>query len=199
MIKTAKRVYDLHITVNRDVLDTDRIVSPWKVLYILNVQGEPHCIVSRKYIGPSPADEISDMVLSLENRGSPVLRTKIERHIDGLDLDDIEKTAIIEVHYKYRQRGIFEVNQEQVDELNVKKIALSFSETSRRLIVSARFDGLASYLKSRAPDKLPDFLEEEEREVVVYDDNRQLDSFWPIRNSFDPKLDFNEFPIWAIR
>ena len=198
-------VYDLHITVDPETLDRQRIAHPWKVLDILNVQGLPHCIISRKYVGDPPHDELDNIVRKLEVWGAGVQRKKIEFHFrntaDAMFAAMFFHDApeIIEVHYKYKQRGVFAVSAEQVEELNRMKLALSFNVATERVIVSARFAGLDAYKMGREGDELPPFLEEEEREIIIFDTNNGMDSFWPMRTVSDPRLVFGDFPPWILR
>lgn len=204
MAHLAPNTYDLHITIDSARSKGLNISGPWKILDIHNVQGAPHCIVSRKYIGDDPYSKLHLMAGMLGLVGASVQRKKIEFHFQNpTDFMQVPRHGlsggIIEVHYKFRRSGVFSVGEEQVTELTRKKLALSFNMATERVIVSARFNCLATFLEMKASDELPDFLKEEEREVVVSDTNNSLDSFWPLRLMGDGELKFTDFPEWIPR
>lgn len=193
-----RSVFDLHITVDSSTLDRSRIRDPWRILDIKNVQGPPHCIVSMKYSGRTPQEELCGMVEALGRSGANIQREKIELHFhDHAVLGPLN--GVVEIHYKYADRGIFAVTSEQIAELNGKKLAFSFNAATGRRIISARFENIAAYRHGKTPNILPPFLAEEEREVVVADTNAMLDAFWPMRIAADPPLAFSDFPQWVLR
>ena len=53
--------YDLHITVDPNTFKRSSIKKPWQIHDIRNVQGVPHLIVSQKYFGKFPQDELEEM------------------------------------------------------------------------------------------------------------------------------------------
>ncbi len=193
-----EKVYDLHITVDPRTFDPACLGNRWRMLDIQNVQGMPHFIASKKHIGLNPENELERMASRFERNGVRVLRRKIE--LTFIAFADARKAGvpdgIVEVHYKYSRRGAFSVSEAERAELDRKKIALSFNASSGRVIVSARFANLAVYEKCGTKAALPPFLEDEEREVVVKDDNNALDSFWPLRTLKDGKLEFSDFSRW---
>lgn len=192
-------IYDLHITVNPDTFDKFVIREPWQIHDIRNVQGAPHLIISQKYIGESPHNELENIAQELERFGAEILRKKIELHFNEYhDIQNVQTDiGIIEIHYKYRKPGVFGVTKEQIDELNKKKVALSFNVSKMRPIISVRFQNKEMYLVGKADKRLPEYLEQEELEIVIFDSNNQLDSFWPMRTTADEKLSFDLFPKWA--
>ena len=195
-------VWDLHVTIDPDTFKSSFVAHPWQVHDIHNVQGMPHLIVSQKYTGNSPYPELKRMAGELACRGVGIWRMKTELHFrDPADVRHIrEAVGIIEVHFKYRQRGAFPVSPMQVEELNHAKFALSFNRTTQRPIVSVRFADLATYeRKGFHKESLPDHIEDEEREIVVVDTNPNLDSFWPLRTLAEEKLKFSAFPLWVLR
>ncbi len=197
-----QKIYDLHITVDPRTFDSLQVKPPWQVHDIENVQGIPHLIVSQKYSGHSPHREIRRMAQKLRSFGVAILRKKIELHFR--DICEVPRTlravGIIEVHYKYRQRGTFSVNPQWINELNLKKFALSFNRTARRPIISLRWNSHEAYEQGKMKGALlPFFIEEEERELVVMDSNRELDSFWPLRTADDEPPTFRDFPHYISR
>ena len=192
-------IYDLHITVNPDRFDKAFVESRWKIHDIRNVQGIQHLIISQKYIGPFPLDELKKMADKLQENSALVLREKIELHFDDYITLESETNAdkVIEIHYKLKKRGVFGVTGEQISELNKIGIALSFNMSTARRIISVRFKNRNAYLNFRADGRLPSCLEEEERELVIFDTNNGMDSFWPIRTMEDEKFSFDLFPQWA--
>lgn len=204
MANASGPVYDLHITIDPIGIKGLSVCAPWKILDIHNVQGAPHCIVSKKYIGDNPHSELDLMAGMLGLAGASVQRKKIEFHFQNpTDFMQVPKhglsRGIVEVHYKFGRTGAFPVSEEQIAELNRKKLALSFNMATERVIVSARFNCLATFLEMKASDELPPFLKEEEREVVVSDTDNSLDSFWPLRLMGDGELKFTDFPEWIPR
>ena len=193
-----EEVFNLHITVDPEKFEGIRLGTPWKVLNIQNVQGAPHCIVSCKYSGDSPMSTMRNMAQGLEKMGARVLREKIEFHFQ--DPSYARRSSwplgVVEIHYKYKRRGMFPVGIRRIEELDERKLALSFNEGSQRVILSARFANVNAYKMGGALGKLPAFLEDEEREIVVFDTNAKMDSFWPLRNEYDTALSFDSFPYW---
>ena len=199
MLKThTDRVYDLHITVNPDGFNPLFVKPPWQIHDIHNVQGAPHLIISQKYTGNFLYRELERMAEVLQTHGALIKRKKIELHFRDCAEARRARNAfgIIEVHYKCKQRGVFPVRKTQIQELNKKKLALSFNMATNRPIISARFSNLETYENGKASDALPVFLGEEEREIVIMDTNNELDSFWPLRTANDCRLVFSEFPQW---
>lgn len=195
------RTYDLHITVANDtnIEDLEEVVKSfnWKIHDIRNVQGTTadgsyrHIIVSQKYTGYHPLTEMNRMAREIANNGENVIRKKVELHFNGYESDvpsmyknspDNEIPGIIEVHYKCKKRGIFRFSENAIDYLNQQKLALSFNARTSRPIISQRYDSLDTFvMKGISPDiSLPKYLEEVEREVVIFDSNNSLDSFWPM-------------------
>lgn len=186
--------YDLHLTVDPRTFNAAAMGPLWKLHDIQNVQGIPHLIVSQKYTGHDFYGELQQMADKLEKNGVYILRRKIELHFSG---EDTNAEGIVEIHYKCRNRGVFFVPEEHIGELNRKKLAFSFNMSTARQIVSARFLNLNAWRKGKASDPLPDWIEEEEREIVIMDTNQSLDSFWPMRTGSDEKLSFASFPLWV--
>ncbi len=195
-------IYDLHITVSPDSLNFFSIDFPWQVHEICNVQGLPHYIISLKHVGSFPHEELKKMADALRSHKVCIVREKIERHFPSSfqRVADIGSDGVIEVHYKYAKKGIFQVTEAQIAELNKKKLALSFNVGTLRPIISVRFSDSETYLKKGVQHKpLPPYLLEEEREVVTFDTNSTLDSFWPMRAMSDKKFSFSDFPAWLMR
>ena len=138
--------------------------------------------------------------MKLEKSSVKLLRKKTELHFDNYrDIQNLcSPVGTIEVHYKCRKRNIFQVAGEQIEELNKKKMALSFNASTKRPIVSFRFCDAKAYRKGKLNKPLPWFLSEEEREIVLFDTNQKLDSFWPMRTGVDKKLSPDLFPTWAV-
>lgn len=193
------RIYDLHITVDPRTFDKSFIAKPWQIHDIHNVQGMPHLIVSQKYFGKAPHCELKKMSKKLKKVGAKILREKIELHFSALeDIQKIGNSAkTVEIHYKLPKRRIFKVTKKQIDELNTKKMAISFNVSATRPIVSFRFCDQEAYKQCKL-DKLPLFAESEEKELVIFDTNTKLDSFWPMRFGKDKRLSPNLFPTWAV-
>tara|TARA_R100001163_G_C5066560_1_gene205048 strand:- start:1380 stop:2051 length:672 start_codon:yes stop_codon:yes gene_type:complete len=204
------RTYDIEITIGPESIKDDfgnfkiKIEEPWQINDIINVQGEDYLMICQKYTGAEPTKECLDMAKLLEESGANILRRKIKLHFDGSAPEFTGNShpggglldKPIEVHYKYIKKGIFEVTREKLDEFNAKKMILSFNRSNEMPIASFRYKNYYCFSRQNPSGNLPHLMEEVDYRVVIYDDNANIDSFWPMRVEGDIELSFGDFPIF---